>query len=164
MDAAVTNSPLWRYVEILPLTINMRLSATDTCLSTHEDIAEFSQCVTDLGDGRLPTTSYAGESEPFWIEIPSEFLIIAEHDKVVAIVDIVYTDFQNNFSEQTYLRTRAILSPTNEIVDEINRFILTRVPGDETEYLSCDTISRSINTTTDADLLYPLEVRTLEFH
>lgn len=71
---------------------------------------------------------------------------------------VVYSDFETHFSDPIYLRNRAILKPTNEVADEINSFVLARVPGDEMEYLSCDSISRSVDTTDEADLLYPMEL------
>jgi ATP-dependent DNA helicase PIF1 len=54
-----------------------------------------------------------------------------------------------------YLRARAILSPTNDIVDIINNYIVSLVPGDEKQYLSCDTILKGPNTHESYDLLYP---------
>nr|ADB85380.1 putative retrotransposon protein [Phyllostachys edulis] len=158
VDAAIVKSPLWNNVTILPLTINMRLSAADQTTHATIDVANFSQWILDLGDGRLPATASEGESEPYWIEIPAEFLILTEGDKVAAIVNAIYNNFEDNFCRPEYLRSKAILSPTNETVDEINSFVLTKVPGAETEYLSCDTISKSADTAADADLLYPLEL------
>jgi hypothetical protein len=56
-----------------------------------------------------------------------------------------------------YLRTRAILSPTNDIVDIINNYNVSLVPGDEKQYLSCDTILKGLDTHESYDLLYPTE-------
>lgn len=96
------------------------------------------------------------ESETCWVEIPSEFLLTTKGDKIAAIADVVYIDFHNRFHEPTYLRSHAILSPTNEVVNEINSFVLARVPGHEVKYLSFDNISKSIDTSVDVDLLYPI--------
>ncbi|XP_057444949.1 uncharacterized protein LOC130737209 [Lotus japonicus] len=41
------------------------------------------------------------------------------------------------------IQERAILAPTLECVEEINNFMLGMIPGDETEYLSCDTPCKS---------------------
>lgn len=91
-----------------------------TASPSYSDASEFSQWILDLGDRRLPITSCVGESEPFWRGIPDEFLVITTDDKIVAKVDVVYTDFSRYFFDPDYLHSRAILSPTNEVVDKIN--------------------------------------------
>ncbi|XP_076952921.1 uncharacterized protein LOC143626859 [Bidens hawaiensis] len=61
-----------------------------------------------------------------------------------------------NYENQHYFQDRAI-TPTNEIVDEINDSLLKFFPGDEVEYLSSDTVCSSeyINGTVDAALYSP---------
>ncbi|XP_076956096.1 uncharacterized protein LOC143631134 [Bidens hawaiensis] len=67
----------------------------------------------------------------------------------------------NDLSFITLLRSRykdrAILAPTNEIVDEINESLLKFFPRDEVEYLSSYTICSSeyINDMVDAALYSP---------
>ncbi|XP_076920473.1 uncharacterized protein LOC143581605 [Bidens hawaiensis] len=62
-----------------------------------------------------------------------------------------------NYENQHYFQDRAILAPTNEIVDEINDSLLKFFPGDEVEYLSSDIICKSeyINDTADTALYSP---------
>jgi ATP-dependent DNA helicase PIF1 len=43
--------------------------------------------------------------------------------------------FVDNFFED-----RAILAPPLEVVEEINDYVLSLIPGDFKEYLSCDTV------------------------
>jgi len=57
----------------------------------------------------------------------------------------------------TYLKERAILTPTNEIADDINAYISTLVPGEGKEYYSADSISKCFDACNDADILYPIE-------
>lgn len=78
-------------------------------------------------------------------------------EKITVMVDNVYDSFHNNYTNLSYLAKRAIVCPTNTTVDGINDFILGRVPGDPREYLSCDTLSNSMDRTADIELLYPLE-------
>jgi hypothetical protein len=61
------------------------------------------------------------------------------------------------YKDQTYLCERAILSPTNSVVDEINNFILGAIPGEMREYTSCDTITTCNNKSYVMDTLYPTE-------
>jgi ATP-dependent DNA helicase PIF1 len=73
------------------------------------------------------------------------------------IVNIVYPDLLRNYLNVEYLKERAIVSPTNEVVDDINMYILTLLPGEQKEYLSADSISKCFDTCSDADVLYPIE-------
>jgi ATP-dependent DNA helicase PIF1 len=49
------------------------------------------------------------------------------------------------------------LTPTNDIADTINNYVVSLVPGDEKHYLSCDSILKGLNTHDSYDLLYPVE-------
>ena len=55
------------------------------------------------------------------------------------------------------MKERAILATTNEIVDEINNYMIKLLPGLEREYLSADSISKCSDTYNDANILYPIE-------
>jgi ATP-dependent DNA helicase PIF1 len=73
------------------------------------------------------------------------------------LVNTVYPDLTTRFSDPHYLQSRAILTPTNEAADSINSHVVSLVPGEEREYLSCDKIARSPGTHGSYDLLYPIE-------
>jgi ATP-dependent DNA helicase PIF1 len=62
-----------------------------------------------------------------------------------------------NYKNPQYLASRAIVCPNNQTVDEINEYIVSMLPGDSIEYLSCDTISKSSEHIPDFDILYPTE-------
>ncbi|XP_062182104.1 ATP-dependent DNA helicase PIF1-like [Phragmites australis] len=157
VNASITNSPLWRYVKVLTLTINMRLSSPDLDTNVQSELVEFSRWVLALGEGKLPASKHPSNSEATWIDIPPDLLLHTDGDKIACIVSSVYPNFKSNFFNVSYLCKRAILAPTNEIADEVNSYVLSLVPGDEKEYLSCDTIYKSADTVGDADLLYPVE-------
>ena len=55
-------------------------------------------------------------------------------------MDVTYPDFVNNMNSATYLRQRAILTPTNAIIDDINSHILGIIPGTTHTYLRHDSI------------------------
>ncbi|XP_035816177.1 uncharacterized protein [Zea mays] len=44
------------------------------------------------------------------------------------------------WSHLEYLKDRAILTPTNDIVDSINEYIVSLIPEETKEYLSCDKV------------------------
>jgi hypothetical protein len=53
------------------------------------------------------------------------------------------------------LKERTILTPTNDVADTINGDIVSLIPEDEKQYLSCDTVVKALNTHDSYDLLYP---------
>ena len=46
-------------------------------------------------------------------------------------------------SLENFFEDRAVLAPTNEIVTQVNDFVLSMLPGDAKVYLSSDAISKS---------------------
>jgi hypothetical protein len=84
--------------------------------------------------------------------------MLAEGDKIPTIVDAVYSDFDSLFSSIPYLAQRCIVCPVNTVVDEINEFMVDRVPGDSKEYRSFDQIANSIEMPSDYELLYSPEL------
>jgi len=66
-------------------------------------------------------------------------------------------DLLSNYQDPTYLASRAIVCPNNLTVDEINEYIVSMLPGDSVQYISCDTISKTSECIPDFDMLYPAE-------
>lgn len=69
------------------------------------------------------------------IPIPNEILITEYEDPILAIVQSTYPDFLENYHKYEYLKTRAILASTIEVVDQINDFVLGLMPGTDFNYL-----------------------------
>ncbi|PIA60644.1 hypothetical protein AQUCO_00300275v1 [Aquilegia coerulea] len=55
------------------------------------------------------------------------------------------------------LKDRCILAPTNNCADEINKFVLDKIPDERFEYLSADSVSPVSEQIQDQDILYPIE-------
>ena len=55
------------------------------------------------------------------------------------LLDKVYPNMAVNFRKPEWLRDRCILAPRNDAVDQINKKLLSLIPGEETTYLSFDT-------------------------
>ncbi|XP_020150591.1 uncharacterized protein [Aegilops tauschii subsp. strangulata] len=157
LAAAITNSPLWNIVDVLHLTINMRLTAHTDDPILQSKVAAFANWVLSLGDGTTPAVAREGESEPSWITIPDELLRHSDGDKIDAIVQSVYKDIPTTYSDVDYLKERAILTPTNKVAEKINERVLSLVPTSEREYLSCDTIGNSSDAVRNQDAFYPVE-------
>jgi hypothetical protein len=157
VNAAIINSPLWSHVRILHLTRNMRLSGTTLTHEEQEKLSQFSKWMLDVGEGKINATTQEGEDEPTWIEIPHELLLLPQGDKITCIVDKIYDDLNKSYMQLEYLKDRAILTPTNDIVDSINEYIVSLIPKETKEYLSCDKVIKAPNTHESYDLLYPVE-------
>jgi ATP-dependent DNA helicase PIF1 len=91
------------------------------------------------------------------VEIPSDLLITTTDNKMKVLVESTYPHLQIKFNDPEYIKDRAILATTNDIVDEINEYIMSFIPGSEKEYFSADSISNCTDTCNDADILYPIE-------
>ncbi|XP_058734279.1 uncharacterized protein LOC131606007 [Vicia villosa] len=104
-----------------------------------KETTDFSNWILKVGEGKLsvPNDGHAD------IEIPEEFLIPKSDNPIKAIVESTYPGLLENYKNVHYLESKAILGATIEIVDEINDYVLSLIPGEEKEYLSSNTIDRS---------------------
>lgn len=125
VNATINASYLWDYCHVLNLTKNMRLQ-NDPERSNAEELREFSQWILDVGDGKLsePNDGYAS------IQIPDSFLITDFDDPIDAIVQNTYPNLVQQYKNEKFLQSRAILASTIETVDEINDYVLSLIPGD----------------------------------
>ena len=98
----------------------------------------FSDLLMQIGDGSLPENKNVGES---MVELPSQFFI--ETSSASDLVEAVFPGFENNFRNTKWVKNRAILCPTNEECSEINKILLSKLPGESTVYKSCDTVNKS---------------------
>ncbi|KAL4562150.1 hypothetical protein LXL04_034344 [Taraxacum kok-saghyz] len=57
-----------------------------------------------------------------------------------SLIDFVYPSFLDNYKDPLYFQERAIITPKNEVVLEINDRHLSLFPGEEKEYLSSDSL------------------------
>ncbi|PWZ32508.1 ATP-dependent DNA helicase PIF1 [Zea mays] len=135
----------------------MRLLGPTLTQEEQENLSRFSKWMLDVGEGKINATAQAGEDEPTWIQIPNELLLLPQGDKIACIVDKIYDDLNKNYMQLEYLKDRAILTPTNDIVDSINEHIVSLIPEETKEYLSCDKVIKAPNTHESYDLLYPIE-------
>jgi ATP-dependent DNA helicase PIF1 len=146
VNSAIVNSSLWPHVTVLHLKRNMRLSALTLTDESRMELVRFSQWMLDIGEGNVESRAKEGESEASWIEIPDEFLLKPTGDKVLCIISTVYPELTSKYMDLEYLKERAILTPTNDVADMINSHVVSLIPEDERQYLSCDTVVKAPNT------------------
>ncbi|XP_076945965.1 uncharacterized protein LOC143617222 [Bidens hawaiensis] len=103
-----------------------------------EETRLFAKWLLDIGEGNVggPNDGVAT------IDILEDLLIKDYVDPISKLFDFVYPNILQNYENQHYFQDRAILAPTNEIVDEINDSLLKFFPCDEVGYLSSDTICK----------------------
>lgn len=108
---------------------------------------QFSQLLLRIGDGTEP---YVYDD---YITIPEDMVIPYRNEPscLQDFVNHVYPNLESNFSDRTYITNRAILTPKNDSVDEINNFILQYFPEESYKYHSFDSAIDDCNHT------YPVE-------
>ncbi|XP_074374104.1 uncharacterized protein LOC141714485 [Apium graveolens] len=75
------------------------------------------------------------------------------------------TVYDDNYNDPVYLTERAILTPKNEMVHELNDMIMDMIPGESRTYLSSDSICKASMKTDQNELLYPVEfLNSLKFN
>ncbi|CAN0904884.1 ATP-dependent DNA helicase PIF1 [Linum grandiflorum] len=147
ISASLTRSYLWNYCTLLELQANMRIT------------------ILALGDGKILTVKPPSCSHSDWIKIPSLFLIPKTSDPIASLVDRVYPQLQTSYHNVAYIRTRAIVAPTNADVTKINDYILSQLPGEHRIYLSSDTLTTNGSNQAALELEYPTEfLNSLSFN
>ncbi|CAN1257716.1 ATP-dependent DNA helicase PIF1 [Linum perenne] len=129
LNASLTRSYLWNHCTLLELKTNMRVNASSINLLPISSGLNFPKWVLAVGDGKI----------------------------LADIVTRVYPDFTKNYQSMAYIRTRAIVTPTNQVVSDINDYVLTRIPGDAKTYLSSDTLETTRPNQQRMELEYPTE-------
>jgi hypothetical protein len=157
VDASLVMSPLWRHIKVRKLEENMRLLSPGLSPRDRASCSEFAQWVLSVGNGTIPSHAKDSDDSGSWIFIPDDLLLRPECGNVSSVIDSVYDSFFLRYADPRYLAQRAIVCPTNAIVDEVNEAVFVRVPRISRTYLSCDTISKTTDLVGDADLLYPPE-------
>lgn len=138
VGASLKQSYLWDYCKVLRLSTNMRL--TVGCRPEDVDeIKDFAEWILKLGDGKLGKPN-DGEVD---IDIPDEMLIKESSDPEGSIIDFTYPKILDNLDDNKYFTEKAILAPTNEVVDSINEKMLSVIPGEQVTYYSCDSVCKS---------------------
>lgn len=141
---SIQRSRLWAHIQVLHLKKNMRLD------DATEEERQFAQWLLDVGHGR-PTVTNDDTS----ITLPQNMRC---GDKSEHLINAVYPginvlDTSDNNDE--YFLDRTILTGRNSDMDEMNKEILDRVPGDSRIYLSADTVKTEGGA--DGNFQYPVE-------
>ncbi|GKB01330.1 ATP-dependent DNA helicase PIF1-like protein [Tanacetum coccineum] len=136
VHATINSSYLWEHCTVLKLTVNMRLGSGATDCERKE-IQDFTDWILDIGNGNIGGKN-DGEST---VEFPNNMLIPESDDHVGSIIHETYPHLLQNLWNPEYFQERAILAPTHEMGDMINKHMLSLILGDEKIYESSDSVS-----------------------
>ncbi|CAN0900844.1 ATP-dependent DNA helicase PIF1 [Linum grandiflorum] len=117
----------------------------------------FPEWILALGDGKIPSITHPNYPRSDWIKIPHSFIIPQSANPITSLVARVYPELITSYKDISYLRSRAIVAPTNHDVTLINDYILTQLPGDTKVYLSADTLTTTGSNQTELEMQYPTE-------
>ncbi|CAN6919771.1 unnamed protein product [Brassica oleracea] len=159
VNAALNRPHLWNNCGIFLLTQNMRVEP---------DEKAFADWILEGGDGRAeaePQRMASCETPEDQIFIDETVLLPFTSNPLETLCFSVIPDFANDYKDLTKLRETAILTPRNVTVDEINNYLVSKVPGEEKEYLSADSFAENEqDSSEELDMSYPLEyLNSLEF-
>ncbi|CAF4918912.1 unnamed protein product [Pieris macdunnoughi] len=113
IKACLKSTPLLTSIETLKLRTNMRAHL-------HGSDSDFPQQLLKLGEGIFPSTNFSGYSDIILDESLGQILHNLEN-----LIDAVYPDIENLHKKDFHwLCSRAIVSPKNDTVNEINNLII----------------------------------------
>ncbi|WOH12888.1 hypothetical protein DCAR_0832397 [Daucus carota subsp. sativus] len=152
IDASLNSSYLWPSFQVYELTQNMRLFNPNMSSTEAAKIASFDEWLLQIGNGSL-----YDDKEKELIRLPADLCITSYEDPMKSIIQAIYSTFLQSYSDPTYFKERAILTPTNDMVHELNEMIMDIIPAEARTYLSSDGICKASFKTDQNDLLYPTE-------
>ncbi|XP_074305154.1 uncharacterized protein LOC141640166 [Silene latifolia] len=120
--AYLCSSYLWSFCKVLRLTKNMRLQV-----------------------GSSSDQKYAIPNGSWRLEMDVT-------NPIKTLVDVTYPDLLAQLWNPEYLQQRAILVPTHEIVESVNKYVLSLIKKDERIYLSYDEVCSDDRGTGDGDI------------
>lgn len=149
--ASINRSYLWNKCHRFVLKKNMRVRSEEK---------EFANWILEVGNGDAKTVSSSSDEDSLEnnnIEIDRRLLVNNGGNSFEEIQEATFPEMEKHFQDREYLRGRAILTPRNETVDELNDYFLTKIKGDMKEYLSADSIAGEDTDVDGVNLLYTTE-------
>ena len=129
VNACLRSSYLWKFIIVKKLIKNMRVEQMG-------DSKEFSDLLLKIGDGDIKENEDMGDS---MIKLPENLFIRSNTGE--ALVEEIFPKFKDTFRNISWIKSRAILCPTNSECNHINHVLLDKLPGEATIYKSCDSVN-----------------------
>ena len=90
--------------------------------------------IYSLGNGTAKVHPEIGEDV---IQIPKQYMVYSSDE----LIDKVFPQITEGYTDKYFVSKRAILTPINENVDELNEAIVDKFPGEGKTYLSADSVA-----------------------
>ena len=143
VSACLKRSPLWRHVQRLPLTINMRLFSTQMSPNERLRQEEFANRILAIGEGRETINEI--------VRWPLNGIIPDNTSRSLA--NVIYptlADPNVPLPTAQYLAERAILAARNDSVDNLNELLLDSVRGEVVTLYSANKVVDHVDADTYA--------------
>ena len=154
-------SDLWEHVTQHELIVNERVRQCQLRGDPAQaaKYAAWDAFLSDVGGGRcgegVRSCDDSRHDAAKLMQLPDD--IVFESQQLGDFVDHIYPDIASNYRDPKWLTQRAILAPKNDDVDEINREVLSRLPGDEITFLSADETTDDTSGLWSTDILNTFE-------
>ncbi|XP_013589401.1 PREDICTED: uncharacterized protein LOC106297775 [Brassica oleracea var. oleracea] len=155
--ASISHSYLWGSCHKFSLKINMRVN---------QDENEFSDWLLQVGEGHphLESGYECDNHHEQMIAVDKSLIRVSGDDSLKEVVDAAYGDISKMTNPQTSYTDKAILTPRNETIDEINAYTILQTDGVSRDYFNSDSFEISDTRSKHNETLYSIEyLNSLEF-
>ncbi|CAN6887668.1 unnamed protein product [Brassica oleracea] len=135
-------------------------------MRVNQDEKEFSEWLLKVGEGR--TQSVQEDEDDGYHEqmiiVDNSLVQEIKDDSLKQVVDAAYGEVNKIKASQSSYIDRAIRTPRNETVDEINAYTISKTDGKSRDYYSYDSFEISDTQSDQNDTLYVIEyLNSLKF-
>src|SRR6266540_7364978 len=135
IDACIKSSDLWKYVNVMRLTVNMRIQQQQNYKQQ-----EFVNYLLQIGEGKKKLLNF-DISEDI-VKLQDDMIL--DNDKLELLISKVFYNLDNNYNNNenyiNYIKDRVILIIRNEDVDNINEQIINIFSKQAQEFLLADLV------------------------
>ena len=144
------SSPLYQCMSFRSLSENMRLQSIRDDEDPDPAVFQYPNFLLKVGDGILKRT------EDSFIELPPSVNIVESSTK---LVESVFPNLKEKYDDVQWLKSRAILAPTNSRLQSLNSEVAKIFPHDFSYYRIADSVvCDSVEAQNAAELRYPVEL------
>ncbi|CAL1363258.1 unnamed protein product [Linum trigynum] len=118
----------------------------------------FPRWVLAVGNDTVPAASLDDNNDRAWINIPTCLVLPPNGDSIAPIVDFVFHGLLDSYRSVSFLKNRAVITPTNETVSRINASVLSCIPEETKTYYSTDSLCTESTDDSELENLYPVEL------
>ena len=135
VSTSVMSSEAWAQFKSLHLTRNMRverlIQQANSSSERIERLRKYSEWLLSAGDGTAPSLIEKNNI----IEVPPQMVCNTKKELEAKVFD----NFLQNYQDEEYLSGRAIMSSTNDTIQQCNYEMIDRLPGEMITSYSVDT-------------------------